>query len=50
MSSESICTDDLKHEIEYTRNSVERLDRQVRQNDGFISFINSCSGLSEKRN
>ncbi|XP_033629263.1 potassium voltage-gated channel subfamily H member 8-like isoform X1 [Asterias rubens] len=29
VSSESICTDDLKHEIEYTRNSVERLDRQV---------------------
>ncbi|XP_038048828.1 potassium voltage-gated channel subfamily H member 8-like isoform X2 [Patiria miniata] len=29
VSSESICTEDLKHEIEYTRNSVERLDRQV---------------------
>ncbi|XP_072033698.1 voltage-gated delayed rectifier potassium channel KCNH8-like isoform X2 [Amphiura filiformis] len=28
-SSDSMSTEDLRHEIEYTRNSVERLDKQV---------------------
>lgn len=47
VSSESICTEDLKHEIEYTRNSVERLDRQVRRsNDKFYISWKSFCGFS----